>query len=241
MTNNKYQEFISAFNDYLHDNDSVHAFWIEGSYATTNFDEYSDIDFWLSVDDEKIFSIYEDVKSVIGSISPVLFEHALKQEGELGHTVYWVNGLPFYNYIDVNTQKKSREIYLRRGIDNVEVIFDKSSIIKWADNKETIKQSKHTVNDLTAKYRVLSPQIYKNIQRKRFAEAQSYYLQLLDLYVAALREENGIFGKPEYGAKHMYDDLPGPKVDKVEQMYFASKEDINKYVTVIEKYLEKLS
>jgi len=58
--------------EHLQARDDVYAFWIEGSEPQGYADEFSGIDLGLSVDDDKIFTIYDARASEIERVLPEL-------------------------------------------------------------------------------------------------------------------------------------------------------------------------
>lgn len=66
----------------------IHAFWVEGSGPQGHADELSDIDLWVSTDDDKIFTIYNDIEQILSEIAPIDFRYVVKNKGELGQNVY---------------------------------------------------------------------------------------------------------------------------------------------------------
>lgn len=73
------QKIIEHLQKHLSERTDVHAFWIEGSVAQGYADEYSDIDLWLSVDDSKIFTIYDDVELILADIAPIDFHDIVNE------------------------------------------------------------------------------------------------------------------------------------------------------------------
>jgi hypothetical protein len=59
------QKIIKLLQDRLQPLGYVHALWLEGSIPQGHADEYSDIDIWIGVDDDKVFTIFGDKVSAI--------------------------------------------------------------------------------------------------------------------------------------------------------------------------------
>ena len=109
------QKIIETLKNHLINRDDVHAFWVEGSIPQGFADEYSDIDLWLSVDDSKIFTIFDEIEPILGEIAPIDFRYVVKKRGDLGQNIYHLSGLSEFLTIDINTQGISRNVYLTKG------------------------------------------------------------------------------------------------------------------------------
>ena len=123
-------KIIETLKNQLQHLDFVHAMWLEGSLAEKDNDEYSDLDIWLSVNDDMLRNIFDDVEKALETIAPIDFKLVLKPSGELGHNVYHLAGMSEFLTLDINTQKFSRDVVLREEIDLYEIIFDKTGIIR---------------------------------------------------------------------------------------------------------------
>ena len=121
---NNREKITELLKEHLQARDDVYAFWVEGSAPQGYADEFSDIDLWLSVDDDKIFMVYDDIEQILSEIAPIDFRYVVKNKGELGQNVYHLEGMSEFLTVDVNTQGVSRDVYLVKGIDDAEVIFD---------------------------------------------------------------------------------------------------------------------
>jgi len=51
--------------------DYVHALWEGGAVAFNRLDEWSDIDLYLVVDDEKVEEVFSAVEEALASLSPI--------------------------------------------------------------------------------------------------------------------------------------------------------------------------
>lgn len=104
-------------------------FWIEGSVPQGYADEFSDIDLWLSTDDDKIFcSLWWYWADIIRN-APIDFKYTVKNKGELGQNVYHLEGMSEFLTVDVNTQGISRDVYLVNNVDDVQILFDKENVV----------------------------------------------------------------------------------------------------------------
>ena len=203
----------------------VHALWIEGSGPQGYADEYSDIDLWLSVDDEKVFNIYEELESALATISPIDFKYVVKHEGNLGHTVYHLEGMSEFLTVDINTQGVSREVVLTKGIDDATIIFDKDNIIKFKERESRdididididIERKRQKVR---AFYEQMLPSVKKNVLRKKPLEALYYYHLILKYTTKFLWLKYDVPEKKGFDLKHIYRTLPEQDTQMLEEFY----------------------
>lgn len=218
-------KIIDLLKNKLHENLYVHALWLEGSLAEKEQDEYSDLDIWLSVDDEKLHTIYADVEEILESLAPIDFKFVLKKNSELGHNVYHLSGMSKFLSLDINTQKLSREVVLTEGIDIHEVLFDKSGVIRTAKRKILEFNQSEELEDLIKfiDYSYLSAE--KNAIRQKTLLAREYYRAILLKVLEYLRKKNGIPEKVDFGFKHMFKDIAEAEAKQLESFYFAATTD----------------
>jgi len=205
--------------------ESVHAMWLEGSLAEKDNDEYSDLDIWLSVDDDKLRSIFGDIEVVLEAIAPIDFKFVLKPDGELGHNVYHLEGMSEFLSLDINTQKVSRDVVLIEDIDIHETVFDKSEVIR-TKQREVVEFNKEIELAELLKfvdYTALS--VKKNALRGKKMESREYYRNVLVHVLEYLRKKAGVPEKVDFGFKHIYKDIPGDEARKLEEFYFSVVDD----------------
>jgi len=214
-------KIIETLKTRLQQLESVHAMWLEGSLAEKDNDEYSDLDIWLSVDDDKLHSIFEDVERALETIAPIDFKYELKSTGELGHNVYHLEGMSEFLSLDINTQKLSRDVILTEGIDIHETVFDKSGIIRTKQRKLVEFNREVELAELLKfiDYTVLS--VNKNAVRGKKMESREYYRNILVHVLEYLRKKAGVPEKADFGFKHVYKDIPENEARKLEEFYFS--------------------
>lgn len=220
--------------------DDVHAFWLEGSIPQGYADEFSDVDLWLSVDDDKIFTIYEAIEEMLKEIAPIDFKYVVKHDGELGQNVYHLSGTDDFLTIDINTQGSSREVYLVKIIDEAEVIFDKNNIVKFEDRKDASINLEAKRNKLQAFYIQMLPSVLKNIRRNKPLEALYYYHLILRYATKFLRLKYNWQEKTDFDLKHIYRDIPEQDVKKLEYFYDIKMNDIELSLPNLKEWISSL-
>lgn len=218
----------------------MYAFWIEGSVPQGYADEYSDIDIWLSVDDGKIFTIYDDIEVVLAEIAPIDFRYEMKNNGELGHTTYHLKGMGEFLTIDINTQGISREVKLVEGVDDAEVIFDKKQVIDfrvYPPQDDNLDEARERLSDY---YKLIGLSVIKSIKRDKPLEALYYYHLILRYVTKFLRLKHGWREKMDYDLKHVYRDLPEAETKQLEKLYSVSPQDLETTLPELEKWIKSL-
>lgn len=205
--------------------DSVHAMWLEGSLAEKDNDEYSDLDIWLSVDNKRLRSIFDDIEKALETIAQIDFKFELKPSGELGHNVYHLAGMSEFLTLDINTQKFSRDVVLREEIDLYEIIFDKTGIIRTMPRESINFKKDEELAELIKFIDYTALSVKKNALREKKMESREYYRSILVRVLEYLRKKAGIAEKADFDFKHCYKDIPKDVVAKLEEFYFTDVDD----------------
>lgn len=234
------QKIIEHLQKRLGGRTDVHAFWIEGSVAQGYADEYSDIDLWLSVDDDKIFTIYDDIEQILAEIAPIDFRYVVKDKGELGHNVYHLQGMSEFLTVDVNTQGVSRDVFLVKGIDDARVIFDKQNIVKFREREPMNIDIEAKRRKLRGFYEQMHPNVIKNVRRGKKLEALGYYHQILRYATKFLRLKYDWYEKTDFDVKHIYRDVPEAEVKNLERFYDVRASEIESVLPKLEAWVKSL-
>lgn len=218
----------------------VYAFWIEGSAPQGYADEFSDVDLWLSVDDDKIFTIYDDIEHMLTDVSPIDFRYVVKNKGELGQNVYHLQGMSEFLTIDVNTQGMSRDVYLVKGIDDAEIIFDKQNVVKFKEREPANIDIEAKRKKLQGFYEQMCPSLLKNVRRNKKLEALYYYHLILRYATKFLRLKYDWHEKTDFDLKHIYRDIPKNEVKNLERFYDVRAGEIENTLPELEAWVRSL-
>ena len=224
----------------LEPRDDIYAFWIEGSGPQGHADEFSDIDLWVSTDDDKIFTIYDEVEQILVEISPIDFRYVVKNKGELGQNVYHLQGMSEFLTIDINTQGISRDVYLVKGIDDAEVIFDKQNIVKFKEREPANMDLEAKRKKLQGFYEQMRPSLLKNVRRNKNLEALYHYHLILRYATKFLRLKYGWHEKIDFDLKHIYRDIPENEVKNLERFYDVQASKIESILPELEGWIRSL-
>lgn len=232
------KDIINAIWDGLRIRRYIHAAWLEGSDAHGVNDEYSDIDLWIDVDDGRESEALDLLKSTLTSFGPLDLDFEPQHpHPQIRQAYYHISGTSEFIIIDVCVQSHSREIYFQKGFvdQKIYVLFDGFSTLKFKDPDWTAFEHE---NQLRCKEIISSLPLgvlrtRKEIQRKNYLEALSYYQhEILEPLVELLRLKYQPT-KHDFKLKHITRDLPKNVLIKLEYLFsISSIEDIS------EKYPE---
>lgn len=218
----------------------IHALWEEGSFAQNHSDEYSDLDLWVSVDGDKIFSIYNEIEQILNKLGRIDFKYINKSHGELGSNTYHIKGTSEYLQIDFNTQSINREIYLTRGIDDTNVLFDKQNVIKYQERKPYNRNINEKREKLRNFYTLMEPRLTKSIKREQPLEELYYWHLVLRYATTFLRRKYGWHDKIEYDLKHIYHDLPKDVTKNLRDFYDTNIDGIEAKMHTLKEWIWQL-
>lgn len=218
----------------------IYALWIEGSVPQGYVDEFSDVDLWLSIDDDKIFTIYDSIERILSEIAPIDFKYVVKNKGELGQNVYHLEGKSEYLTIDINTQGISRDVYLVKGIDDAQILFDKKHVVKFKGREPANIDIEAKRKKLQGFYEQMRPSLLKNVRRGKFLEALYYYHLILRYATKFLRLKYGWHEKSDFDLKHIDRDIPESDTKQLEMFYSVSPQDVEQHLTKLKEWIWSL-
>ncbi len=236
----KCTEIISKLQDSLKDLDYVHAMWLEGSVAQGFGDEYSDIDVWFEVDPDKIDKTYELIKTSLEQIGPIDLEYEVFKDNDQRHIIYHIEGTTEFLTIDVNVQPFPGKSGFDKGIDIIDVVFNKDAELKFYDSKAADFDEAKSKERILHYYKAMRPLVIKNIRRGKPIEAKIYYDHIIGMAVKFLRRKSGLDAKLEYGNKHIYRDLDEKHIMDIEGFIFVMPEELESKLDEMDDWLKEL-
>lgn len=112
----------------------IHAMWLEGSYATGQFKDVSDIDVWLDVDKDKFELACIDFSSALSELG---LERSHEQinyylaEPYLAKAKFYVRDKTDDQRIELDMQAHGRNFVFSHKENDIVVLFDKADVITW--------------------------------------------------------------------------------------------------------------
>ena len=113
-------------------NPHVHAMWLEGSYATRQNNENSDIDVWIDVDDGTFKYCAQDFRKKLEKIVGIRLWESSENYSErprLSKYKFYLEGFSDEQRIELDLQEHSRNFVFPKD-QPIKVLFDKDETIK---------------------------------------------------------------------------------------------------------------
>ena len=185
---------IRTIVDFMNHVTYVHALYEGGAIAFNRIDEWSDIDLYVVVDDEKVNQTFDVVESVLKSVAPIKHKYSVPKLPwpNVSQAFYRLEKTSEYLLIDLAVIKlSSSEKFLEPHIHGKVVFYiNKSDEIKVPTiNKEELTENlKQKLAQLRDKFALLNINVQKEINRGNYLEALVLYNSLtLGSIVDALR------------------------------------------------------
>jgi len=159
----------------------IYAFWLEGADANGMVDEYSDIDFWLDIEDEYLEQAITAVEAVLSAIAVIEYRHVMPYEHpQIRQRIYHLAGTSEYLVIDFCWQLHSRDdVFLieNNDIEAANVLFDKCGVIWYKPFDRTDFAEENTLRLDEAQYcRTQHSRVKRYLWRERYLEAYAKYI-----------------------------------------------------------------
>ena len=221
------EEIIQSFRRDLEPLDYIYAFWQSGSVAFNRVDEWSDIDLYLVVEDEKIQETFANVEKTLTNLSPIEQKYEILQNPFPGvaQAFYRLRDAGEYLIIDLAILKQSTpEKFLEPRIHGKSIFyFNKSNrvtIPEW-DEEAWRRRLEERSKRLEERFRIFNNFIEKEIQRGNYLEAIDLYHNLtLSTLLEALRiKYNPIHF--DFKMRYVHYELPPDVLKRLEKLYFV--------------------
>ena len=205
----------------------IHAFYEGGAAAFNRVDEWSDLDLYLVVDDEKVNETFIIVEKTLESLSPIKQKIDLPQTPWLGvsQAFYRLKDTNEYLIIDLCVLKlSSSEKFLEPEIHGKVVFyFNKSGKVKppQLDKKALVKKVHERLDRLQVRLDMFNIFVQKEINRDHLLEAiDLYHSFTLATLVEALRIR---YNPVHYNFKmeYLHYELPSEIIEKLGHLYFV--------------------
>jgi hypothetical protein len=208
----------------------IHSFWEGGAAAFNRIDEWSDIDLYLVVDDNKVDETFFAVEKVLKSLSPI------KQKYEVVHPLQSGVFQAFYKLEEASQflivdlavlVLSSPDKFLEPEIHgNVVFYFNKSDRVKrpTLDKDALIEKLQERLERLQAKFDMFNNFVQKEINRGNHLEALDLYYSLT---LAALVEALRIRYNPvhhDFKMRYIHYEFPSEIIEGLKHVYFVKDE-----------------
>ncbi len=219
--------------------DHVYAFYESGARAFKRVDEWSDIDLYLVVDDEKVDEAFVAVETALKSLSPIKQKFAVPQLPWPGvsQAFYRLEQTSKYLLIDLAVIKLSGpEKFLEPQTHGKAIFyFNKSKkigvpILRKEDLARKLQQKLRRLAD---RFNMFNIFVQKEINRGNYIEALVLYHSItLSSVVDVLRIKYSPFHH-DFKTRYVQYDLPKQIIGRLERLYF-----VENGMDLLEKYDE---
>ena len=221
---------IQTLVDALEPLDYIHAFWEGGAAAFDRIDEWSDIDLYVVVDDEKVDEAFLAVEKALKTLSPIKQKYEVMHPPESGifQAFYRLEDANEYLVIDLAVLKlSSPDKFLEPEIHgNAVFYFNKSNGIKPPplDKDALVRKLQKRFERLKARFGMFNIFIQKEINRGNLLEALDFYrAYTLAALVESLRIKYNPFHH-DFRMHYIHYELPSETIKKLERLYFIVDE-----------------
>ncbi len=240
------ETIVTALTEGLRAHPAVYGLWLEGADAHGLVDEYSDLDFWLDVEDGQADEVFAAIRSILSNLAPLDYDHESPHpHPRIRHLCLHLAGTSEFLDLDVNLQDHSRHIALREGFvdEKVLVLFDKggtmpTEAVDWPAFRQELSLREA---ELRAIFPLLCTRTRRPVARGHYLDARGYYGQVLNLLVelARIRYQPT---KHDFGLKHVTRDLPPETLTQLERLFtVTSVQDIDDRLREAEAYFAHLT
>jgi hypothetical protein len=209
----------------------IHAFWEGGAAASGTLDEWSDLDLYLLVDDDKVDETFSTFERTLSDISPITVKLPIPQTGWKGvfQAFYRLARMSEYHIIDLAVVTLSaEEKFLEPTVHGeAHFIFNKRGRIEYdayddrAAGEERAKRRRLMKDRLD----MFGSFFQKEVNRGNTIEAVDLYHRLfLPTLVELLRMKHHP-AHHAFGTRHVHAELPEAIVKRLVRLHLVRDED----------------
>lgn len=227
----------------------VHAFWEGGAIAFNRLDEWSDIDLYAVVDDDKVEETFNVIENALKTLSPIkqkLYIPQLPWPG-ISQTFYKLEKTSEFLIVDFAVIKLSApDKLLETEIHgNLVFYFNKSKKLKPSrlDRNSFLEKLQARIEMLKVRFDLFNNLVEKEINRGNILEALEWYRAFtLSSLIEVLRMKYYPFHY-NFRMRYIHYELPHEIVRELENLYFVkNEEDLKeKYVKATEWFIKEIS
>jgi hypothetical protein len=209
----------------------IHAMWEGGAAAGGTLDEWSDIDLYLLVDDDKVEEAFIEVETALSILSPIGVKFPVPDTGWPGvhQAFYRLTNASEYHVIDLAiVTLAAKEKFLEPRVHGQAVFyFNKVGTIEFEpfDEEAAADAIVRRRERLANRLGIFGCFFQKEVNRGNLVEAVDLYHRLyLSTLMELLRME---YGPDHYsfGTRHIETELPRHVVDRLVGLCFVSDRD----------------
>lgn len=226
------ETIVRALNEALAPLDYIKALYEGGAIAFNRIDEWSDLDLYVVVDDDKVNDAFVIIEKSLESLSRITqkYEQQNLEWPGISQAFYRLEDTSEYLLIDLVVIKlSSPEKFLQSEIHgNVLFHFNKSNVVNALpfDEATLVTKIQRRLETLRARYSMFNNFVQKEINRGNKLEAIDLYHNLtLAMLVDVLRLKHNPFHW-DFRMHYIQYELPPEVVERLEHLYFV-RDDVD--------------
>ena len=218
---------VEALTESLRETPFIHAMWEGGAAAGGTLDEWSDIDLYVLVDDDKVEQAFSEVETALSILSPISLKLPVPETGWPGvhQAFYKLADASEYQVIDFAVVTRSaKEKFLEPRVHGEAVFyFNKVGEIEFEpfDESASTAAIRKRRKRLADRLEIFGCFLQKEVNRGNQIEAVDLYHRLfLSTLIELLRME---YDPDHYsfGTRHVHTELPQDIVERLERLSFV--------------------
>ena len=205
----------------------VHAFWEGGAIAFNRIDQWSDIDLYAAVDEDKVQETFNAIEKTLKTLSPIEEKLEVSQLPWPGisQVFYKLKYASEYLLIDFAViQLSAPDKLLEPEIHgNIVFYFNKNNkvIVPHLDKNDFAEKTSVRLKRLKLRFCLFNVFVQKEINRGNSLEAIDLYQNMtLATLVEVLRMRHNPFHY-NFRMRYIHCELPSKTVGKLEHLYFV--------------------
>ncbi|MCW4055236.1 MAG: nucleotidyltransferase domain-containing protein [Candidatus Bathyarchaeota archaeon] len=227
--------------------DYAYAFWEGGAAALGRLDEWSDIDLYLVVDDDRVDAAFQAAEEALASLSPIAAKLDVPHPPGAGifQAFYKLKAASEYHLVDLAILKASSpDKFLEPEIHGRALFyFNKGGRIKPPpfDRDKFARKLEGRLRGLCVRFGMFENYVQKEINRRNHLEAVYFYHMLLAMLVEALRMK---YYPVHHGFKmrYIHYELPNDIIQRLKPLYFLdSEEDLQRKYKAATSWFHELT
>ncbi len=220
-------EVIGAIRESVEPLAHVHAMWEGGAASFDRLDEWSDIDLYIAVDDDRVEDVFATVEVALEALSGIKHRYWVGETSFKGvhQAFYRLNDTSEHLLIDlaVVTMGSPDKLLEPEIHGPTRFMFNKSGsvVVPTLDMAKYAERLSSRLVRLQARFDMFSSFVEKEINRANHLEAlDAYRVVVLNSLVEALRIEHAPLHH-DFGMRYVYHELPQEVVNQLERLSFV--------------------
>jgi len=221
-------DIVGVLVDTLQPIDYVCAAWQAGAAAFDRVDEWSDIDFYVVVEDDRVEDTFKVIEKSIETLSEIELKYRLPEPTWHGHSqglIRLKDTSPFL-FLDIAIMKRSsKDKFLQYKIHNKPLVhFDKIGVAKDdpLDPDTFLKRIQSQIEMTKTKFKLFQVLTLKELNRGNTLTALSFYMAYTFRPLVEILRTKFCPQRYNFYTSYLHYDLPDDVAKRLEKLYFVA-------------------